>query len=101
MKRYGKLRLGMLIETRIRQRKCLRTMRMDHAIVEVLNVREVVVEFPLQRACGRQTWHARRHLPRQKIDVLLIERQRVCLAVFIELQPVFDVSQELIGVRET
>src|ERR1700753_4306250 len=59
-----------------------------------------MVKLSQQRSSARQARAPRRHLTRQKVDVVLISRENVGLTVFIELKPVFHVPQELVGVAQ-
>jgi hypothetical protein len=67
---------------------------MNHAVVEILYAAEMVIEFALQSACAGQA--GRWHLARQQIKLVFTLRQGVRLTIFVKLEPVFQMTHELV-----
>ncbi len=73
---------------------------MNHAVVEVAHAGEMLVQFAFQRTGARLDGRAERHLAGEQIQLIFILRKSVRLAVLVELQTVFQMTQKLVGRRE-
>src|ERR1700685_2532104 len=71
---------------------------MDHALVEILHAAEMMIELTHERTRAGKT--RRRHLAGEKTDLVCGLRESVRLAIFIELEPVFQMAHELVGRSE-
>ncbi len=72
-------------------------LRVDHPVVKILHAGEMVVQLALQTSGARQSGQPRRHFARHRSRSSFVCWQRMGLAVLVELQPVFQVPQKLIG----
>jgi hypothetical protein len=75
--------------------------RVNHALIQLLDISKMMIQLAFERARARQAWRAGRHLAREQVQIVGSARQCVGLAVLIELEPVLDVPQELISRGQT
>src|SRR5580765_4508361 len=74
---------------------------MDDSLIDIPNPSQVLMQLALQRLrCGNLTWTARRHLLCDVLQRVLIGGKRVGLYIVVKLQPVLEISQELVCRRQ-